>query len=265
MQMLFKETKVDPCRFSIKIAGVVVGIKARYSSTYFLCRDYLSDDDPMVYVSTTEEEIDREIQKSGKFFYTCKEFAGSEKDRNTSREINKSVVEPIVIYRKIIEELLAFDILFIHGAAVGTGGRAFLFTAPSGTGKTTHIMKWIEHSDNTYIVNGDKPLLRITDTGVEVCGTPWCGKEYYGENKTVPLKAIVLMERSEENHIEEVPFSQAYTFLLRQIYLPEEAEKVKKTIKLLSMLTNRLRFFKFQFNNFTDDCFDISYNMLTGI
>lgn len=265
MQMLFEETRKDPCQFNIKIAGVVVEIKALYPSTYFLCRDYLSDESPMIHVSTTKEEIYREIQKSGKFFYTCKEFAGSEKERNTSREINESVAEPIVIYRKIIEELLAFDILFMHGAAVGVGDRAFLFTAPSGTGKTTHIMKWKEHSDNTYIVNGDKPLLRITDRGVEACGTPWCGKEYYGENMIVPLKAIVLMERKEENHIEEVPFCQAYTYLLRQIHLPDEAEKARKTIKLLSILGEKMRFFRFRFNNFSDDCFDISYNTLRGI
>lgn len=265
MHTLFEEMN-NPCHFVAKIAGVAVEIKTQYPSTYSFCGDYLTDEEPVIHVSTTNEDIQREIRKGNvNYFYSLKEFNGPKNNQDATREINESIIEPAIIYRKVIEELLAYNMIFVHGAVVAERGRAFMFTAQSGTGKTTHIKKWIHAGKQAYILNGDKPLIRFSETGIDACGTPWCGKENYGTNSIVPLKAIILMERDTVNRMEEISFSQAYAFLLRQTFLPDDAEKAKKTLKLLMKFNGKMRFFRFLFNNFSDDCFDISYNTLAGI
>ena len=113
-------------------------------------------------------------------------------------------------------------------------------------------------------MNGDKPLIRLTETQAIACGTPWCGKENQGENAMVPLKAIVLMERGEGNKMEEVTFGRAFPFLLQQTYRPSDPVKMKKSLTLLSKLNGRVRFYRFVFNNMKDDAFSVSYQALTG-
>ena len=171
-------------------------------------------------------------------------------------------LETIIIYRKICNEMPLFNTFLMHGAVIAVGNESFMFAAKSGTGKTTHIKKWLENNKDAYVVNGDKPLIRITEDNVMACGTPWCGKEYLGNNVIVPLKSIVLMERGEDNRMEKITFKQAYLDLLQQTYLPPDADNARKTLSLLSQLDGKVDFWKFTFNNFKDDCFSISYHEL---
>ena len=168
------------------------------------------------------------------------------------------------IYRKIIDVAVDYDVFLMHGAVVATNEQAFMFTAPSGTGKTTHVKQWLKNDKKSYIVNGDKPLIKITNEDAFACGTPWSGNEHMNTNSMVPLKAIVLMERNETNHIEAISFAHAYRFLIQQTYIPSNVEKAQKTLNLLTRLGKIVSFYKFQFNNFSDDCFTIAYQALVG-
>ena len=78
----------------------------------------------------------------------------------------------------------------------------------------------------------------------------------------VPLKSIILMERAEENHIEQISFAQAFPTLLQQTYRPDDEEKMRKTLRLMQRLPPAVSFWRFQCNNFKDDCFDVAYNAL---
>ena len=153
----------------------------------------------------------------------------------------------------------------MHGAVIALDDQtSFMFTAKSGTGKTTHIRKWLENAPGAFVVNGDKPLIKIADTEAIAYGTPWCGKEHLNTNIGVPLRAIVLMERSEDNAIEEITFSQAFPTLLQQTYRPADADKMRKTLSLLSALNGKMKFYRFRFNNLKPDAFRVSYEALTG-
>ena len=79
----------------------------------------------------------------------------------------------------------------------------------------------------------------------------------------VPLKAIVLMERGEDNRIEEISFEKALGGLLRQTYMPGDAEKLKKTLSLVSLLKGKVRFYKYIFNNMKNDAFEVSFSAIT--
>ena len=81
-------------------------------------------------------------------------------------------------------------------------------------------------------------------------------------NTMIPLKDIVLMERAEDNHIEQISLAEAFPGLLQQVYRPDDEEKMRKTLRLMQRLSPAVTFWRFQCNNFKDDCFDVAYNAL---
>ncbi len=240
-------TEKDERHFCISLAGRAVAVDALYTEVYSLCNDYLSDLTPDIQISIDENDLAFE----------------SIETKKARTSWNNGYLETLAVYRKISEAMLDFDTFLMHGAVVAAGGEAYMFTAPSGTGKTTHIRKWIENDKDAFVVNGDKPLIKVTDTRAIACGTPWRGKESLGANVMAPLKAVALMERGEDNAIEEISFGRAFTFLLQQTYRPADADRMRKTLALLSRLNGRVRFFRFVFNNLKDDAFEVSYNAMT--
>ena len=181
------------------------------------------------------------------------------------KRFDAKTVEKLLVHRLVSEALLSFDILLIHGAVVALDGAAYMFTAKSGTGKTTHVQNWLENICGAYVVNGDKPFIIVREAGEcpLACGSPWAGKENYQTNVMVPLKAIVLLERSDENRMERITFGQAFLFLFQQVYHPDDKVKMVKTLHLMHRLSSAVSFWRFECNNFKDDCLDVVYNALT--
>lgn len=214
--------------FTITLAGISADIHALYSSTKIFCQDYLSNNIPLFSVTITQQDIDYERDKSEK--NSC--LTGT-----PIHHYKDSYLETLAVYRKLAKKLLHYNIILFHGAVLTMDGMAYLFTAPSGTGKTTHVHLWKRvFGDSVSILNGDKPLLKITQDGVFVCGTPWQGKENEGENRIVTLKAICILERSETNWMESLTFDQALPVLLQQTYRPTETQALIKTMKLIKDL-----------------------------
>ena len=86
------------------------------------------------------------------------------------------------------------------------------------------------------MVNDDKPLIRITSDGATVYGTPWNGKHALGENISVPLCAICVLERDRENHIRRVDKRSIYPMLLQQTHRPGNAAGMSKLLMLVDRL-----------------------------
>ena len=234
--------------FCISVAGHVVGIDSMYQDVFNLCRNYLSEEDPEIQVRTEEMDLDAERMEA-------------EQDKSVWQD---GYLETLSIYRKVCEAMLPYDIFLMHGAVIALNGSAYMFTAESGTGKTTHIRKWLDRLEDAFVVNGDKPLIKICEKEVLACGTPWCGKEQMETNTMVPLKAIVIMKRGRSNQIEEISYGDAFSFLLRQTYQPKETAQKIKTLQLLSKMNGKVRFFRFVFDNMKADAFSVAYQALTG-
>ena len=234
--------------FTINIAGLVVEINTVSLSTSLLCYDFICDGKPDLCVYVTDLDVEHEI----------------ELDATNNNNLSIGFYETFAVYRKIVDAVIPKGMFLIHGAAISVDNKAILFTAPSGTGKTTHIRQWLQNVDGAYVINGDKPLIKMTDTQAIACGTPWAGSEQYYTNTQVPLAAIVFMERNETNEIEEITFKDAYPYLLQQTYLPDDKNKVKMVLYMLNMLNSRVNFYKFRFNNFADDCFAVASDAILG-
>ena len=218
-----------------KIADKVVEVNSIYDEVHEYCSDYLMDEPADYSVTTTQADIDFECEKSAR---------EDEIEGIPVRHFSDSYLEELAVYRKIVEEMINYDTVLFHGSVVAVDGAGYLFTAKSGTGKSTHTKLWREYfGDKAIIVNDDKPLLHIADT-VTAYGTPYNGKHRLGTNTSVPLKAICILTRAEENHIEPITREQAYTMLLQQVYRPADSILMMKTLTLVDSLADLVKLYR---------------------
>lgn len=144
--------------------------------------------------------------------------------------------------RQFAAGLLQFDGLYLHSSAVEMDGGAYLFSAPSGTGKSTHTRLWqAAFGDAAQVFNDDKPALRRLDDRWYAYGTPWCGKDGINQNKKVPLHGICFLRRGTENSIRRLDTSEALARILSQtIRRFKDAEKLNLLLSHLDKLVNEI-------------------------
>lgn len=197
-----------------KIAGKIIEVNSQYKRVHDYCKDYSSDEPADFSVIITTDDILFEKQKTASEF----EYEGIQ-----NPDFSDGLLEETAVYRKIAEKMPDYDSFVFHGSVIAVDGIAYLFTAKSGTGKSTHTRLWRERfGDRAVMVNDDKPLISVGNNGIIAYGTPYNGKHRLGNNISVPLKAICILERSAENHIRRISKAEAYAMLLQQVYRPHD-------------------------------------------
>ncbi len=99
----------------------------------------------------------------------------------------------------------------LHGSSIAYEGKGVVFSAPSGTGKSTHTALWQKlYGDKVTPVNDDKPAIRFVNEQPHVYGTPWSGKTDKNHNISVPLHAVVFIERASQNRIRRLSPTEAF-------------------------------------------------------
>lgn len=106
------------------------------------------------------------------------------------------------------------DTLLVHASVVRHAGRAYAFTAESGTGKSTHVANWLCNIEGSDLVNDDNPILRLIDGRPFLFGSPWSGKTTCYRNIQVQLGAVLKIERDTRNHVEPMAPVSAFATLL---------------------------------------------------
>ncbi|MDO4313157.1 MAG: hypothetical protein Q4C52_08735 [Eubacteriales bacterium] len=104
----------------------------------------------------------------------------------------------------------------LHSSFIIWEGQAILFTAPSGTGKSTQAMLW-EKCRGAVIANGDRTILKMKNGQVYAYGMPICGSSDICRNVTVPVRAIIYLSQAMENQIEEMDLKQRIKKLISEI------------------------------------------------
>ena len=131
--------------------------------------------------------------------------------------------EELAIHRLFSARAAKEGVLLFHSSAVMVDGEAYLFAAPSGTGKSTHTRLWHKvYGDKVTIINDDKPFLRVKEGKCMVYGSPWNGKHQLDNNIKAPVKAICFLEQSAENSIRCIQASEAFPLLCRQTYFSDK-------------------------------------------
>lgn len=135
------------------------------------------------------------------------------------------------------KQLLMVGGLMLHSSAVVVDGKAYLFSAASGTGKSTHTQLWLDKfGDRAFILNDDKPALRREEDGWFAYGTPWSGKYDISVNTRVPVAGIALLCRGEENKIRPMTGVNAISGIMKQVHRPREAACREKLLSNLDRL-----------------------------
>ena len=230
----------------IKLADLIIEVKARYRYTFDFCKDYLYDGDDAIDFSVFASDDDIKNEKL------------------LSPEFGEDILENTCIYRNICKTILEFGGMIIHSAAISVDNFGYMFSANSGTGKTTHMNLWLEKfGDRSVIINGDKPLIRKIGNEFKVYGTPWCGKERYNTNKGVPLKGIAILERSETNSITKVANKEALLFLLTQTSIPKQMKYLDLMYKNFDELLKTVPIYRLCCN-MEPEAAIVSYNAMKG-
>ena len=234
MEKIQKNYRIAEVDFSMAFYGTY---------TPKMCADYEADVNPMFHIEVSEAEIERE--------------------RNAGEEhFSNAYLESLAVYRKLCEKMLDYDCFLFHCSAIALDGKAYLFAAPSGTGKSTHTRLWREVFGNRAVmINDDKPLIQVREDEIYVCGTPWSGKHGLNTNQKAPIQGICILERGSENCVEQISKVEGFFELYKQTYRPSEREQMQKTISLLKQLIERIPIYRMQCN-ISEQAVDVAWNTM---
>lgn len=162
-------------------------------------------------------------------------------------------------------KLLHFDGFMLHSSAVAYEGKAYLFSANSGTGKSTHTSIWqkVFGSDKAVIINDDKPVIKLCDDKILVYGTPWSGKTDKNLNIAVPLQGICFLERAPQNWIYPLGVQHAIHPILNQTLRPAYGGDMSSLLSLLDRLLQKTKVYRMGCN-MEDEAAIVAYNGMKG-
>ena len=226
--------------YLMRVADLVVEVNCLFASTAAYCKDYLvSGETPARTVSIGEADLEGERQR-----LLSKKNPGEMLQASTPQAL-----EVLVLCRKIAEFLPYCDRILFPGSTLAIDGQGVLFTAKSGTGKSTHTRLWRQvFGDRVRMINDDKPMILLHEKGCTVYGNPWNGKHGLGENISAPLKAIFFVTRGEENMVTPMTSRELLPLLLQQTYTPDDPVAMQKTLPLVLKLASSVQLYKLQCN-----------------
>ncbi|MBR0258298.1 MAG: hypothetical protein IJQ58_11215 [Synergistaceae bacterium] len=228
-----------------RIADKIIQVDSIHNYVHEYFKGYAYNGIPDFTVQTSQADIDSERAKS-----------------SDGGNYSDEYIESLAIYRKISEKMPEYDAFLFHGSCISVNGEGYIFTAPSGTGKSTHSALWRKLlGERAVMVNDDKPIIRITNGRAYAYGTPFTGKHMLGNNIHVPVKAVCVLHRSDTNHIEPSTLNGMYAEILRQTYRPYDVQALAKTLELLGMFGTMVKFYRL-YCNMNLDAAEISYNAM---
>ncbi len=234
--------------FTVKLAESRIGISALHHTSRAWCEDYL-DEGPVDYqINVTQEGID--ALRSHRFFVRAQDW----------------FIEMALLEAEIGNWLPMRDTFVVHGAAIEFQGKAYLFCAYSGVGKTTHISLWKNClGKDVRVINGDKPPIRIAeDGGVFAYGAPWCGKERWNTNASAPVAGICFIGNGQENRIRRLEPAEALDLMMPQVFITEPAESLARVLELTDALLARVPLYELSCD-VSEDAVRTSFEGMTGL
>jgi len=165
-------------------------------------------------------------------------------EREKTPQATDYELETVLLLRKVYTHCLDHSRMMIHGGCIVHHGRGYIFTAPSGTGKSTHIALWKQQlGADVTILNGDKPMLEFGET-IIAHGTPWNGKEGWGENISAPVAAVVVIRRGNKNIFRRLDTTEATIALLPQAFSDHRRESMRKVLQYLHRIISEIPVFE---------------------
>lgn len=191
--------------------------------------------------------------------YQCTESADAEVDlryseqelENRPEQMSAALFEYNVTVGKFVRSILDKGAFCYHASALSVDGEGILFSADSGTGKSTHARLWREFMSGEHEIvslNDDKPIIRLIDGKPWIYGSPWSGKHSIHRNDRAPVKALVFLERGEENRIEELQPEEVFSRMFPQVLGGKNRESIAQLLELLDQFVRNISVYRLQCN-----------------
>ena len=188
-----------------EIAGLKVEMEPRFGRLTKACEGYRSSGTPvMTLMPDPRDEAQVQVP---------------------TQEEREYILHSAAFCREIIQH----GRFFLHASAVVCGGGAYLFSGPSGIGKSTHTAMWQKLFPGIQILNDDKPVIWPEKGKITAWGTPFSGKTQLQMNRGVPLRGICFLKQARENRIRPVAETEALALILNNTWRPKD----DKTMNLL--------------------------------
>lgn len=223
------------------IAGIIVDMNVQYPRLRRQSEAYIYNGD---------RETDVSIRLTNEFY--------SQKLAENPH-LDYEMIEYIWMGSEFYNALIHFGGMLLHSSCVVYENKAYLFSAPCGTGKSTHTQIWLKRFPGAYILNDDKPALRLTDQGVYACGTPFSGKTNLNVNNAVPIQGICILGRDTVNHIEPVEQDDALFNILNQTVRPFQEDCMDKMLSTLDKILTQVPVYRL-YCNMELEAAEVSYN-----
>ena len=228
-----------------KIADVVVDFDVQYPRLQRQIEDYKYNGD---------EKTNIKVRFSDQFYEDrLKDFP----------HLDCDTIEYMFLGAEYYSALVHFNGMMLHSSCIVYEGKAYLFSAPSGTGKSTHTQLWLKRFPGAYILNDDKPAIRITENGIYAYGTPFSGKTDLNVNTGVPIGGICVIERSENNSIERISTDEALFNIMNQTVRPYKEEEMEKMLDTLEKVVKNVPMYRL-FCNMEIGAAEVAYNGMKG-
>ena len=226
--------------FNMKIAGAVACVTCLFESTPVYFKAYLTEEKEDFSIAVCREDL---------VFEQAQLDAEAVEEGFRFRTFTDPFMERAAIQRAFGEFLFDRGVLLLHGSAVAVDGKGYLFTARSGTGKSTHTRLWCQaFGSRAVMINDDKPFVAVTGDGVTIFGSPWSGKHGLDSNIAVPLSGICFLERGGENRIHPASREAVLPQLLKQGYCPLDEGKKEGFARLVQQLAEKIPLWQMECN-----------------
>lgn len=258
--------------FVMRLAGLTVRVEALHDEVVRLCRDYMIGGDGAAYqladdfagddrdgITECVTGDDGGAAAPDLTVQVTEAMIEAERAMGTPGEWSDPYLETLAVFRSIGERLPLLGRAILHGATIEVDGSAYVFTAPSGTGKSTHIRLWRQYlGQRVHVINGDKPIVQVVDGQGTMPGahagaseaaaagadgsavmhaTPWAGKEGWQTPRAhAPLAGVCFVARGHDNTCRRMAPDEALPLLLRQLYMPSDPVQASATLGIADRL-----------------------------
>mgnify|MGYP002521220703 FL=1 len=213
-----------------KIAGLNVGYEPRYDLLRLRSEKYLCDEKAEFKIGISDDMMEQQIN----YYKDIMEGAN---------------LEYLWVGTAFNLKLLEYNGMYLHSSTVVVDGKAYSFSAPCRTGKSTHTSLWLKMlGDRAYIINDDKAAFRKIDGKFYVFGTPFSGKNDINVNTSVELGGICFVEQSETNSIERLSNDDALSLLISQTVRPSNPDRMILLCDFLDDLLKNVPIYKLKCN-----------------
>ena len=230
-QLSIHKTGVDLI-MKLLIAGLVTELEPKYDYTKRLA-------EPFIYEGDRPADISLKITDE---YY-------DDLRRRAVPSASDGELENFAFSTLFNRRAIPFKTMLVHSSAIVCDGKAYLFSADSGVGKSTHTRLWLKaFGDKVHILNDDKPVVRLDGEQVIVCGTPFDGGSGIAVGGNYPLGAIIFIERGERNFF-RVPDNKE---IIRRLYFQTahmvSAQTADKMLGNFSLLLSMAKCYVFSCN-----------------